>query len=40
MTAIALSDVVYRYSRGGFTLRCPALELAPGELTLITGPNG
>lgn len=40
MTAIALYDVVFRYPRGGFALKCPFLELPAGEVTLIAGPNG
>jgi len=40
VTAIALYDVVFRYPRGGFALKCPFLELPAGEVTLIAGPNG
>ncbi|HBG00354.1 MAG TPA: hypothetical protein DDW87_02100 [Firmicutes bacterium] len=39
-TAISVSNLIYRYPQGGFTISCPQLELPTGKLTLITGPNG
>jgi len=38
--SIELQNALYRYPRGGFSVCCPDLKLYPGELTLITGPNG
>lgn len=38
--AIILSDLVFQYDKGSFTLSCPHLSLAQGELSLITGANG
>ncbi len=41
MTApIVLSDLVFRYKKGNFTLTCPHLSFNQGELSLITGANG
>lgn len=39
--AIALRDIAFAYpERSGFTLRCPAFEVAPGERVLLLGPSG
>lgn len=40
VTAIDVSDLVFRYKKGNFALSCPNLEFSLGEFSLITGPNG
>ena len=39
-SAITLSDLVFHYRRGNFTLACSSLDFSLGELSLITGQNG
>ncbi len=40
ISAITLLDLVFQYGKGNFTLSCPHLSFAQGELSLITGANG
>jgi putative ABC transport system ATP-binding protein len=37
---IKLSDVSFRYPEGDFSLRVPALEIAPRESVALVGPSG
>lgn len=40
-TALALSDVAFAWTgRGGFSLSCPAFEMARGESVLLLGASG
>lgn len=38
--AISVTDLVFGYQKGNFTLSCPHLRLEQGKLGLITGANG
>lgn len=39
-SAISVSDLIFRYQKGNFTLSCPHLHFPQGELASVTGANG